>query len=345
MHTFMKLRFSIVFLALFTSLLASAETSYSIQQKWSLSGGGGWGALFVDASSHRLYVPRTDRVSIIDTATGQETGEIRGVIDARSIALDASGKFGYITDIADGKTGFVRVFDRSTNQVVSSIPTGKLPDAVVYDALTNTVAVFSRYAHSVLLLNADTNQSVASVQLPGLPSNAVTDGKGSVFVTIENKNEIARIDIKQARSTAEWALQGCTAPTGLAMDTTNKRLFTLCENKKLIVLRSTNGTRMTSIATGAGPGTVSYDPQRKLIFVADGAGQLTLIQPKSPLQYAVMQTLDIMPGSHVLAVDGDKDRAYLVAAEYGQRTDGISEELQLRPAPASGKCSVVVVGR
>jgi hypothetical protein len=154
-----------------------------------------------------------------------------------------------------------------------------------------------------------------------------------------------RIGLKAARSTAAWVLPDCQGPTGLAADAQGRRLFTLCENARLVITRMDTGARVSSVATGAGPGTVALDSQKKLLFIADGAGQLTVMQQKNAGQYAVEQTLNIVPGSHVLAVDTVHDKAYLVAAEYGQRTDDVSEELRLRPTPDAGKCSVVVVGR
>jgi DNA-binding beta-propeller fold protein YncE len=334
--------FAIVFLV---SFIAVAEPDYSIQQKWNLSGPGGWGALLLDAPSQLLYVPRTNRVAVMDTATGQEVGEIGGVVDARAIALNTSGEFGYITDIADGKAGFLRVFNQSTRQVIASVPAGKNPDAVVYDPATNMVVVFGRHDRSALVIDAKTNQVIATMALPGVPSNAVADGRGNVFVTIEDKGQVVRIAVKSARSTANWTLPGCVGPTGLALDARSRRLFTLCENSKFVVTRSDNGAHISSITTGAGPGTVVFDPTRKLVFIADGVGQLTVVQQKNTDRYAVKQTLDVVPGSHVLAVDPYKDKAYLMAAEYGQRTDDVSEELRLRPTPVAGKCSVIVVSR
>src|ERR1700743_1563431 len=204
----MRIKSCIFAIVLLVSSIALAEADYSIQQKWHLNGAGGWGALLVDAPAHLLYVPRTNRVAVMDTATGQQVGEIGGVVDARAIALNPSGKFGYITDIADGKAGFLRVFDQKTRQVIASVPTGKIPDAVVYDPVTNMVLVFSRHDRSALLIDTGNNQVTATMALPGVPSNAVADGKGNVFVTIEDKGEIARIDVKSGRSTANWTLPG-----------------------------------------------------------------------------------------------------------------------------------------
>jgi YVTN family beta-propeller protein len=352
----MKLRHSVPCIVLLTGLFlqislfvfaesAESQKPYSIQKKWSLSGSGGWGALLVDSSSRMLYVPRTNRVAVMDTATGKEAGEIQGVVDARAIALDADGKYGYITDVMDGKAGFVRVFDQATRQVVASVPTGRNPDAVVYEPVTKTVVSFSRHDRSAMVLDTKSNQVLSTAQLPGLPSNAVVDGRGNVFVTIQDKGQLVRMDVKAARSTAAWTLSGCQGPTGLAIDAQRKRLFALCENSKLLVVSAASGARIAAVTTGAGPGTVAFDSQQKQIFIADGAGELVVIQQKGGAQYAVQQTLNILPGSHVLVVDAAKDQAYLVAAEYGQRTDDVSEELRLRPTPAAGKCAVVVVGR
>jgi DNA-binding beta-propeller fold protein YncE len=352
----MKLRHNIFFIALLISLLlqisplsfaesAELQKPYSIQTKWSLSGGGGWGALLTDASSGLLYVPRTNRIAVMDTETGKKVGEIQGVVDARAIALDANGKYGYVTDVTDGRAGFVRVFDQTTRQIITSIPAGKNPDAIILEPTTNTILAFSRHDRSATLIDTKSNQVVSTIRLTGLPSSAVADGRGNVFVTIQDKGQLVRIDGKAARSTAAWTLSGCQGPTGLAIDSHERRLFALCENSKLVVVSESNGAHLATVPTGAGPGTVAFDLQLQSIFVADGAGELTVIERRGATQYVAQQTLNILPGSHVLAIDAAKDRAYLIAAEYSQRTDDVSEELRLRPTPAAGKCSVVVVGR
>ena len=64
---------------------------------------------------------------VVDTETGKVSGEVEGMTNVRDIALDDSGKYGYVTDVTDGTAGFVRVFDRSTLKLVASIPTGLIP--------------------------------------------------------------------------------------------------------------------------------------------------------------------------------------------------------------------------
>ena len=87
----MRIKSCIFAIVLLVSSIALAEADYSIQQKWHLNGAGGWGALLVDAPAHLLYVPRTNRVAVMDTATGQQVGEIGGVVDARAIAQSRDG--------------------------------------------------------------------------------------------------------------------------------------------------------------------------------------------------------------------------------------------------------------
>ncbi|HEX3438493.1 MAG TPA: YncE family protein [Pseudacidobacterium sp.] len=324
---------------------SASQNPYSIQQKWPLSGAGGWGSLFVDTASHQLYVPRTDRVAVIDTSTGKELSEINGLVDARSVALVPPGRYVYVTDVTDGKAGFVRVFERATGKLVTSISTGRNPDAVVFEPGTKTVAVFSRRDQNATLVQTKSNQVASVLRLPGFPAGAIVDGTGNIFVLIEDKNQLIRIDAKSGRDMSTWELPACQAPTGLAIDAKNKLLFALCENRTLTIVRTDNGALAATIELpGGGPGTVAFDAQRKLLFVADGGGGLIVIQQEDPEHYTVRQRLDILPGSHVLAIDTSENRAYLIAAEYTTRTDDVSEELKLRPAPAAGKCSVIVVG-
>ena len=128
------------------------------------------GLLVLDASAHRLYIPRTNHVMVVDTETGKVSGEVEGLTNVRNIALDDSGKYGYVTDVTDGSAGFVRVFDRSTLKLVTSIPTGLIPDAIVFDPATKSIFVFNSRGHSATVIDTATNQVITTIPLSGRPA-------------------------------------------------------------------------------------------------------------------------------------------------------------------------------
>src|ERR1700733_2102962 len=149
--------------------------AFHVENQWTVGGKGGWGLLAIDVSTHQLYIPRTNHVMVVDTDTGKVVGEVEGMTNVRDIALDNSGKYGYVTDVTDGTAGFVRVFDRSTLKVLASVPTGAIPAAIVFDPSSKSVFVFNSRGHSATVIDASNNQVIATIPLPGRPASAVGD--------------------------------------------------------------------------------------------------------------------------------------------------------------------------
>jgi YVTN family beta-propeller protein len=331
-----------------SSLRAATPTTpraFHIENQWNVGGKGGWGFLCLDASTHRLYIPRTDHVMVVDTGSGKVFGEIDGMTSVRDIALDDVGKYGYVTDVTDGTAGFVRVFDRSSLKLVTSIPTGLIPYAIVFDPTTKSVFVFNSRGHSATVIDSATNRVITTIPLNGRPSSAVADGKGGVFVALPALGEITRIDTAAKKVKATWQLKPCTGPTGLAFDSAHRQLFTACENHKLVSVNADTG-QVTAIGeASANSGDIDFDPKLNMLFLADASGSLTIFRRASPDRYSKFQTVKTQAGAKTMIVNPQDNKAYLVTSKFGQNTDAVSEELQFRPTPIPGTFSVIVVGR
>jgi YVTN family beta-propeller protein len=329
-------------------LLAATPTTpgaFHIKSQWNVGGKGGWGYLCLDETTHQLYIPRTDHVMVLDTVTGKVTGEIEGLTNVRDIALDDSGRYGYVTDVTDGTAGFVRVFDRSTLKVITSVPTGPIPYAVVFDHATRSVLVFNSRGRSATVIDSNSNQVVATIPLSGRPSSAVSDGKGSVFVALPALGEITRIDTTARKITASWPLTPCTGPAGLAIDNTRRQLFTVCEDHKLITINAETGKATVIGDVPTASGDIHFDSKHNMLFLADASGMLTIFHRDPTGKYSKLQKVKTQPGARTMAVSQQDNRAYLVTSQYGQNTGVVSEELQFRPTPVPGTFSVIVVGR
>jgi len=203
---------------------------FHVQSEWNLGGEGGWGFLCLDASTHQLYIPRTNHVMVVDTETGKVSGDVQGLINVRNIALDDAGRYGYITDVTDGSAGFVRVFDRSTLKVVTSIPTGLIPYSIVFDSATRSLFVFNSRSRSATVIDTATNQVIATIPLSGRPGAAVGDGKGGIFVTLPALGEITRVDTA-ASSSSSTRMQVMSSPSAMprqTLATSTTTLFITC---------------------------------------------------------------------------------------------------------------------
>jgi YVTN family beta-propeller protein len=331
------------------SALRAASTttphSFRIEKQWNVGGKGGWGPLCLDASTRRLYIPRTDRIMVVDTASGEVSGQVDGMTNARDIALDDSGRYGYVTDVTDGTAGFVRVFERSTLKIVTSIPTGLIPGAIVFDPTTKSVFVFNSRGHSATVIDSTTNQVIATIPLSGRPSSAILDGAGSVYVALPALGEITRIDTAAKKVSASWQLAPCAGPTGLAIDSARRQLFTVCEDHKLVTVSADTG-RVAAVADAlVSSGDINFDSKHNMLFLADASGTLTIFRRNSVNRYSRLQRVKTQSGARSMVVNQQDAKAYLVSSKFGQNTNAVSEELQYRPTPIPGTFSVIVVGR
>jgi len=318
---------------------------FRVQKQWTLGGKGGWGLLSLDAATHQLYIPRNNRVMVVDTETGALLGEIGGMTNVREMALDDSGRYGYVTDPTDGTAGFVRVFDRSTRKLVTSVPTGRIPAAIVFDRATKSVFAFNSHDHSVTVIDSTTNLVTATIPLTGRPGSAVADGNGNVFVALPTLGGITHIDAAQRKVVTSWQLASCTGPAGLAIDSAHHQLFTTCENQKLVAVNADTG-HVTAIGDApANSGDINFDSKHNMLFLADASGTLTIFHRDSPIKYSRLQKVKTQPGARTMIVNQQDAKAYLVTSKFGQNTGAVSEELQFRPTPVPGTFSVIVVGR
>jgi YVTN family beta-propeller protein len=333
-----------------TSVLAETQPATSIpaihlEQQWNLGGDAGWGPMRFDSASKLLYVPRTGSIMVINTDSGQVAGEIAGFVDAREVAFDDAGKFGYATDIMDGTVGLVRVFDRATLKIVSSIPVGRIPGAIVFDPVTKNVFAFSSRDRSASLIDTKTNTVIATIPLPGKPHIAVTDGQGAIFVGFRGIGQMARIDTAAQKIAASWPIAPCDELTGLTLDTANRQLLGACTDRKLISVSADSGQVAVIGESGVGAGDLAFNPQDHLLLSAANSGVLTILHQDSPAQYTRLEEIPTMPRAGTLALDPMHGRAYLVTAKFEQRpvTGQGMEEAASRLTPVPGSVVVLVI--
>jgi YVTN family beta-propeller protein len=326
---------------LFAPSSASAQKPYRIQTRWTIGGEGGWDYLTVDPSAHRLYVTHATRLEVLDTNSGKVVGSITGMKGLHGIALDDSGRFGYISD---GGANAVVVFDRSSLQTVATIPAGTNPDGIAFEPVTKTIWAFNGRSHDASVIDTSQRKVIATIALPGKPEFPAADGKGTVFVNIEDKNEIVRLDAAGKKITATWPLANCDSPSGLAMDTAGRRLFSVCDGKKMAITDANTGKQLAAPTIGDSPDAAGYDAQRKLAFSSNGDGTLTVVDA-SGTSYPVVQNLPTQRGARTMAFDSATGRVYLVTAQFGAPAAATAATPHPRPSAIPGSFTVLVVGR
>lgn len=343
----MKIRLSLAIAAACAAVLpafpAQAQSAgYHVVARWQIGGDGGWDYMAVDPVTRELYVTRGAHVLAINTATGKVVADITGFKGTHGVVFDATGKLGYISD---GGSNQVAVFDRATHVVTARIPAGTNPDGILFEPFTQTVWAFNGRSHDATVIDTRTNKVLSTIPLAGKPEFPTSDGKGSVFVNIEDKSLLEHIDAKTRKPLGQWPLAPCESPSGQAIDVQHETLFSVCDGKVMAVTDGLSGKVVASVPIGDGPDAAAFDPARRLIFSSNGEGTLTVVHQDTPTKYTVLATVPTQRSARTLALDEQTGRVYLVAAKFGPRPAPTAANPHPWPSVVPGSFVVLVVDR
>ena len=322
---------------------AAPAADFSVKQTWKIGHEGGWDYLTVDPAAQVLYIARGTKVDVVDLKSGALVTEMGPFLGTHGVALDSAGKFGYVSD---GRDNSVRVFDRKSYALVARIPAGQNPDSILFEPSTQRVFAFNGRSKDITVIDAANNQVLGTIAAAGKLETGQTDGKGTVWVNIEDKNQIQRIDAKTMTVTATWPVAPCEAPGGLAFDGVHRRLFSTCDEKKMVVTDADSGKVVATLPIGDGPDAAGFYGKDGLVFSSNGQdGTLSILQQKSADSYTPLQTLATQKSARTLAVDSFTGMVYLVAAKYGPAAAPTADAPRPRPAMLPDSFVVLAAGR
>jgi YVTN family beta-propeller protein len=307
-----------LFVLIVCGQIAHAET-YGIVDTFKVGGEGKWDYPGLDSVSHRLYLSRETHVMVIDAGSGKLIGDIADTPGVHGIAIASDLGHGFIST---GKSNQVKVFDLNTLKVMTTLEVGTKPDAILYDEPSHQVFAFNGHSSNVSVIDAETPTVIATIALGGGPEFAQSDGSGTIFVNIENKNELAALDARQHKVTAHWPLPGCEGPTGLALDVIHHRSFSVCANAKMTILDTLTGKAVATLSIGAHADGAAFDPQRQDAFSSNGDGTLSVVHESDPNHFSVAQTVTTVAGAKTIALDTISHKLYLPAAAAAAGTKG-----------------------
>ncbi len=320
----------------------NAQTGYHLIDTIQVGGDGGWDALIADPDAHRLYVSHATKVVVIDTATGKVVGEIPNTNGVHGIALSEKLGKGWTSN---GRDNTVTIFDLKTLKTLGTLKTDKNPDIIIYDPATNRVFCFNGGSNNATVIDAVGDKVDGAVNVGGKPEFGVSNGKGTVFVNIEDKSEIVAIDAKKLTVKSRWPIAPGEEPTGLAIDNKTHRLFAVCANKKMIVMDAENGKVITDLPTGDGTDGAEFDPGTKYAFSSNGEGTLTIVHEDSKDKFAVAENLKTQPRARTLAVDIKSHKVYLPTAQFGTAPAPTKEQPRPRAPMVPNSFVVLVYGK
>jgi len=314
---------------------------YRIAQEVRLPGDGGWDDLTFDDGGHRLFIAHGTQVQVVDTDKLTLAGSIADTPGVHATALATDVGHGYISA---GRSGTIVVFDLKTLARLKEIKaTGENPDAIIYDSATHRVFSFNGRGRNATVVDVKTDEVIATILLDAKPEFAVSDGKGRVYVNLEDKSSIAQIDAQHLTVSAVWPIAGCEEPSGLAIDITGQRLFAGCGNKVMAVVDARSGRTIGTAPIGGGVDGAKYDSGTHFGFASCGEGVLTIIGQGAGGKPEVAQTLATQRGARTMALDEHTHRIFLVTADFGPPPAATPENPHPRPAVQPGTFRLLVL--
>src|ERR1017187_938381 len=284
-----------------------------VLQKARVGGEGRFDYVFADSDGRKLYVPRTQtspRVSVYDLDSLKLLAEIPNV-NARGVAVDPKSGHGFAS------SNPVAMFDTKTSAPIKTIEVQGGPDGILFDPFNERVWIFSHRAPNATIIDTKDGSVVGTLDLGGAPEQAVTDGKGHMWVDLEDKDLIAAVDTKELKVTATYGLEGKGGgPGGLAFDAKNRILFATCHNPAtMVILNADTGKVIDALPIGMGTDGATFNPKTMEAFSSNGDGTLTVIKDDGGTKFSVEQNVATMRGAKTLTLDSKTNRVLMIAAE------------------------------
>jgi outer membrane protein assembly factor BamB len=316
-------------------------TSYKVETKYPIGGTEGWDYITVDSAARRLYVSHGTFVNVIDADTGKEVGVIEDTPGVHGIAIASNVDHGFTTN---GKENKVSMFNTKTLALIRKIDVGQKPDGIHFDKATGRVFTNNHGSHDITAIDSDSGAVVGTVAVKGDGEGIVSSSDGLIFVNLEDTSEVVAFDAKTFDVKHRFAIDGGKAPSGLAMDRKQNRLFIACHNQVLVVMDATNGKTVATVPIGKGSDAAAFDAKEGLIFVSNGDGTLNVIQEKSPDQYEALETVTTQKSAKTMAYDNKTKKIFLPAAEV-ETTPASDPTKKPKKTVKEGTFAVLVVSK
>ena len=304
-------------------VMAQGDGGYHLLHQYKLGGDTGWDYLNMDADSRRLYITRATHVQVINIDSGNVEGDIADLKGVHGVALDKADNKGFISD---GRDNSVIVFDLKSLKQTGKIQAGTNPDAILFDPYSKRVFAFNGRSGNATAIEAKDNSVAGTIDLGGKPEFGASDGKGKVFVNLEDKSSLVEIDAKSLKVVNTWPLAPAEGPSGLALDADHDVLFSGCDNQQMAIVDGNSGKVIATPAIGKGVDATAFDKGVKQAYSSNGEGNITVIKEDSPTSFSVAATVPTKRGARTMTIDEKTHNLITVTADF-----------EPAPAPAPGQ--------
>ncbi|MEN9686008.1 MAG: hypothetical protein RLZZ28_1794 [Bacteroidota bacterium] len=316
------------------------NSGYHITAIFHVASMGGWDYPAADASSNKLYLSHGSQVNILDKSTGDSLGIIPNTTGVHGIALVKDLGKGYTSN---GRLNNVTIFDLKTFKEIGQIAVGKNPDWIMYDPYSKKIITSNHSGGDLSVIDPVSDKLIATIPIGGAKLETVVSNQaGKLYVNLEDKNEIAEVDIVKYEVLNHWSLSPAEAPTGLAIDKKNNRLFASCDNF-LVVMDATNGKIIDKLPIGEGSDGTAFDPATNMIFTSNGDGTMTVIKETGANDFKVIDNVKTKRGARTISLDETTHKIYLPTADY--ETLPADAPKNTRPKMIPGSFQVLVLDK
>jgi DNA-binding beta-propeller fold protein YncE len=266
---------------------------------------------------HTLFVTDESSGSVfrvnLDPSTPAASGtvsQLPGTGTVHGVLLLPGEDVAFVTRSEENR---VDVFDPRNLQLLKSIPVAVDADAILYDPSNSLVYVAHGDAHLATLIDPKKRTVTGTISLPGKPEYPALDSNtGLLYQNLTDINAVVAVNLAQKSIVGQWPLAPCDGPTGMAIDSEQRRLFAVCSRNAMLVVFDLERHKVTaSIGIGGGPDSVAFDPGLHRIYSAGKAGKLTVVQQDGPDAYRVLDLIRTHYGAHTLVLDPQSHQVFV----------------------------------
>src|SRR6202000_2592075 len=192
---------------------------------------------------------------------------------------------------------------------------------IIYDPATKHVYAMNGDSDSDSIINAADGKVDGTVDLGGGPEFAMSDGKGNVYINLEEKAETVHVDANALKVVHSWPLAPGKTATALAFNPNSRRLFAGCRGGQLmVVLDADSGKIVTTAPIGERVDAAAFDPANGLVFMSNGGGEISIYHEEGDDKFELVQTVETNPGSKTMGLDTKSHNLFVPANFGGQFT-------------------------
>jgi len=297
----------------------SSSGNYHVTKTIRVPGDEGWDYLTVDSLGRRVYISHGSHVVVLDADTNAIIGDIPDTQGVHGIAVVPEAGRGFTSN---GRANTVTIFDLKSLKTVGTVKAGTNPDAIIYDPATKRVFTMNGRSQDTTAIDSANGSVAGTLALGGKPEFAVADGKGTIFVNLEDKSELVQFDSHNLSILHHWPLAPCEEPSGLAANWKTRRLFAGCGNKMMAVIDADSGKIAATVPIGQGVDANAFDPETNLAFASTGDGNLSVVRADAPDSFSVVATVPTKKSARTMALDLKTHAIFLSAADFDPPAPG-----------------------